>query len=127
MTEVILIAMSPSAALSHLKRDQTWGTGGGAFDHTVFSGGCTPADVPLLIWRVCTHDEEIRTSFQLAMAGPGWQNDNIIGMDFESVSILTAENELGVTARIRALRAPSSDSDESRKRRHATVAASRYV
>ena len=61
-------------------------------------GGRTTADVPMLIWRVGTHNEEIGTSLQFAMPSAGGKNDNITGVDFKLVSILAADDQLGVSA-----------------------------
>ena len=63
-----------------------------------FLGRRATADVPTLVWRVRADYQEIVTSLQLAMANAGWKNDNITGVNFELVSILAAENELGMPA-----------------------------
>ena len=47
----------------------------------------TPANIPMLIWRVGTHHKEIGTRVQLAISGAGRQDDNVTGEHFELVSI----------------------------------------
>jgi hypothetical protein len=68
--------------------------------HPVYSffGRHTAANIPMLVGRVGTDDKEIPACLYFAMPSTGRQDDNITGLDFESVSILAAQHQLGVPA-----------------------------